>query len=150
MLSELHIRLFLRFSADYEHLVLTIISESIFLYDISQINNVCDNSLAKPDIFVVTHHFCLVGHYHGSTVALKLHSAAGIECICDKFRVAKKIRCVLAVQNYDLHEFHLIVEIMRLIEELCDVWLEFSVQLCELETHHQKGWSLTLVAVLAV
>ena len=40
----------------------------------------------------------------------------------------------MTAQEYYLPEVQLIVEILRLIEELCDVWLEFSVQLCELES----------------
>ena len=75
-----------------------------------------------------------MGHYHGFTVSLKLHTAAGIERLCDQFRVAKKIHRRLAVQEYDIPEVHIIVEILRLVEELCDVWLEFLVQLCELES----------------
>ena len=125
---ELHIRFFLRFSVDYEHLVLTIISDLILMYDISQSNNVGDGSLAKPNLFVVTLNFCLVGHSHGTTLALKSHTSARLERICDQCRVAKKIHRGLAVQEYDLPEVHLIVEILRLVEELCDVWLEFSVQ----------------------
>ena len=39
----------------------------------------------------------------------------------------KKIHSGLAVQEYDLPEVQLIVEILRLVEELCGVWLEFSV-----------------------
>ena len=30
--------------------------------------------------------------------------------------------------KYDIPEVQLIVEILRLIEELCDVWLKFLVQ----------------------
>ena len=37
-------------------------------------------------------------------------------------------------QEYDLPEFQLIVEILCLIEDLCNVWLELSVQVCELES----------------
>ena len=69
---------------DYKNLVFTIISDPILLYDISQINNVGDGSLAKPNVFVVTRHFCLVGHYHCSTVALKLHTVAGLVCLLDQ------------------------------------------------------------------
>ena len=103
------------------------------MYDIAQINNVGDGSLAKPNVFVEPRHFCLVVHYHGFTVALKSHTADGLERICDQFRVAKQIHSGMAVQEYDLPEVQLIVEILRLIEKLCNVWLEFSVQQCELE-----------------
>ena len=48
MHSELHIRFLLRLLVDYKHLVITIISEPILLYDISQRNNISDSSLAKP------------------------------------------------------------------------------------------------------
>ena len=82
--SELHIRFVLRFSVDYEHIVLTIIGDPIMLYDISQNNNVGDGFLAEPIFFVVTRHFCLVGHYHGSTIALEYHTAAGIERLWDQ------------------------------------------------------------------
>ena len=113
---------------DYEHLVLTIISEPILLYDTAQSNNVGDGSLAKPNVFVLARHFCLVGHYHGPIVALKSHTAAGLECLCDQCRIAEQIHRGLAVQKYDLPEVQPIVEILILVEEICDVWLEFSVQ----------------------
>ena len=132
--SELYIRFVLRFYVDYEHIVPTIISDLILMYDIAQSYNVGDGSLAKPNAFVVTHHFCLVGHYHGYTVALKLHTDSGLERLCDQCRVTKQIHRVLVVQEYDLPEVQLIVEILRLVEELCDVWLKFSVQLFELES----------------
>ena len=38
------------------------------------------------------------------------------------------------VQKYDLPEVQLVVEVWRLVEELGDAWLEFLVQLCELES----------------
>ena len=44
----------------------------------------------------------------------------------------KKIRCGLTAQKYDLPEVQIIFEILRLIEELYYVWLELSVQWCEL------------------
>ena len=69
-----------------------------------------------------------MGHYHGSTVAIESHTSAGLESLCDQCRVAKQIHCGLTVQKYDLTEFQLIVEILRLIEELYDVWLKLSVQ----------------------
>ena len=75
---ELRILFVLYLSVDCKYLVLTIISDLILLYDGDQRNNICDGSLARPNIFVVTHHFCLVGQYHFSTVALKLHNAAGL------------------------------------------------------------------------
>ena len=50
---------FLRFLVDYKHLVITIIIDSILLYDISQSNNIGDGSLAKINVFVVTRHFAL-------------------------------------------------------------------------------------------
>ena len=74
--SEFHIWFVLRFSVDYEHLVLTIIGNLILLYDISQCNNVGDGSLSEPNVFVVARHFCLVGHYHGTAVALEFHTDA--------------------------------------------------------------------------
>ena len=98
------------------------------LCDIDQSNNVGDGSLAEPNVFVTALHFCLVCHYHGTTVALESHTAAGLEHICDQCRVAEKILCGLAVQKYDLPEVQIIVEIWRLIEELGEVWLKLSVQ----------------------
>ena len=44
------------------------------------------------------------------------------------------MHCGLTVQKYDFPEVQLIVEIWRLIEELSDVWLKFSVQMYELES----------------
>ena len=131
---ELHIRFVLRFSVDYEHLFLTIISDPILLYDVSQIDDVGDGSLAEPNICVVTRHFCLVVHYHGTTIALESRYAAGLECLCDQFLAAEKTHCVLTVQTYDLPEVQLIVEIWRLVEDFGDVWLKCLVQLCELES----------------
>ena len=115
-----------RFLVDYEHLALTIIGDLILLYDISQSNNLGDGSLAEPICFVIARHFCLLGHYHDTTVAIESHNAAGLECICDQFRVTKEIHHVLTFQKYDLPDVQLIVEIWRLIEDLGDVWLEFS------------------------
>ena len=74
-----------------------------------------------------------MGDYHGTTVDLESHTADGLERLCDQCRVEKKIHLGLTVQNYDLPEVQLIVEILRLVKDLCDVWLGFSVQLCELE-----------------
>ena len=133
MHSELHIWFVLCFLVDYEHLVLTIISDPILLYDISQSYNIGYGSLAEPNVFVITRHLCLVGHYYGSTTALESHTATGFERLCDQCYIAEQINCGLTVQSYYLPEVKLIVEIWRLIEELCDVWLEFSVQLCKLE-----------------
>ena len=72
--SELHIFFALRFLVDYEHLVLAITGDPILLYDIAQINNVGDGSLAEPIFFVLAHHFFLVGHYHGTTVYIESHT----------------------------------------------------------------------------
>ena len=118
---ELHIWFVLRFLVEYEHLVFTIICDPIFLYDIAQRNNVGDGSLAEPNIFVVARHFCLVDHYHGTTVAIDSHSAAGLERLCDQCQVAKQIHLGLAVKEYDLPEVQLIVEILCLFEQLCNV-----------------------------
>ena len=62
-----------------------------------------------------------MGPYYGSTVALKLHTASELEHLCDQFRVAKQIHRGLAVQEYDFPEVQIIVELLRLIEELCYV-----------------------------
>ena len=78
--------------------------------------------------------FFPVGHYRGTTIALGSHAYAGLVRLCDQCLVVEQIHCGLTVQKYDLPEFQLVVEIWRLIEELGDVWLEFSVQLCELES----------------
>ena len=78
--------------------------------------------------------FCLVGHYHGTTVALESHAAAGLVSLCDQCLVAEQIHCRMTVQKYDLPEVQLAVEVWRLVEELGDVWIEFSVQLRELES----------------
>ena len=96
---EFHIWFSLRFSVDNEHLVLTIICDPILLYDIDQSNNVGDGSLAESNVFVIARHFCLVGHYHGITVDLESHTAAGLERLCDQFRVAKKIHFGQTVHN---------------------------------------------------
>ena len=58
----------------------------------------------------------------------------GLEHLCYQCLVSEKIHCGMTVQNYDIPEVQLIVEIWRLIEELGNVWLEFLVQLCELES----------------
>ena len=100
---------------DYELLILDIRGEPILLYGISQINNVSDGSLAELNVFVIARYSCLLVHYHGTTVALELHTAALLERLCDQFQVAKTIHCVLAFQKYDLHEVEFIFEIWRLI-----------------------------------
>ena len=84
MHSELHIWFVLYFLVDYEHLVLTIISDPILLYDVAQSNNVGDGSLTEPNVFVVTRNFCLVGPFHGSIIAIESHAAAGLEHLCDQ------------------------------------------------------------------
>ena len=63
-----------------------------------------------------------------------MHTAVVLERLYDQFRVEKQIHRGLAVQKYDILEVQLIFEIWRLIDELGDVWLEFSVQLFELES----------------
>ena len=113
---------------DYEHLVLAIIGDPILMYDVSKSNDVGDGSLAEPNVFVIAHHFCLVDRYHGTTIALESHAAAGLVSLCDQCLVAGKIHCGLTVQKYDLPDFQLAVEVWRLVEELGNVWLEFSVQ----------------------
>ena len=75
-----------------------------------------------------------MGPYHDSNVVLKLYTSDGIERLCYQCWVAKQTNCGLNVQKYDLPEVHLIIEILSLIEKLCDVWLEFSIQRCELES----------------
>ena len=75
-----------------------------------------------------------MSHYHGTTVALESHTSSGLELLCDKCRFAKQIDCGIAIQEYDLPEVQLIVEILLLVEELCNVSLELSVQCCELES----------------
>ena len=75
---------------DYEHLVFTIIGDPIFLYNVSQSNDVGDGSLAEPNVFVMARHLCLVGHYHGTTIAFESHAAAGLVSLCDQFMVAEK------------------------------------------------------------
>ena len=118
---------------DYEHLVFTIIGDLILLYEVAQTNDVGDGSLAEPNVFVIARHFCLVCHY-GTTIALESYVDAGLVGLCDQCLVAEQIHCGLTVQKYDLPEFQLVVEVWRLVEELGDVWLEFLVQLCELES----------------
>ena len=81
---------------------------------------------------MIARHFSLVGHYHGATIALESHTASGLVSLCDQCLVAEKIHCGLTVQKYDLPEVQLVVEVWRLVEELGNVWLKFSVQLCEL------------------
>ena len=132
--SELHIWFALRFSVDYEHLVFTIIGEPILLYDVAQSNNVGCGSLDEPNVFVIARHFFPVGHYQVTTIALESHAASGLVSLCDQCLIAEQIHCGLTVQKYDLLEVQLVIEVWRLVEELGDVWLEFSVQLCELES----------------
>ena len=81
--SEFHILFALRFLVDYEHLVFTIIGDPILLYDIAQSNDVGDVSLAEPNVFVIARHFCLVGHYYSTTIAIASHAAAGFVSLCD-------------------------------------------------------------------
>ena len=75
-----------------------------------------------------------MGPYHDSNVVLKLYTSDGIERLCYQCWVAKQTNCGLNVQKYDLPEVQIIVEIWRLIEDIGDVWLKFSVQFCELES----------------
>ena len=81
---------------------------------------------------MIARHFCLVVHYHGTTIAIESHAAAGLVRLCDQCLVAEQIHYGLTVQKYDLPEVQLVVEVWRLIEELGNVWLELLVQLCEL------------------
>ena len=125
--SEFHIWFFLRFLVEYEHLVFTIIGDPILLYDVAQSNDVGDGSLAEQNVFVVARHFCLVGHYHGTTIALESHAAAGLVSLCDQCLIAEQIHFGVTVQKYDLPEVQLVVEVWRLVEELGGVWLELLV-----------------------
>ena len=79
-------------------------------------------------IFVVARHFCIVGHYHSTTIALESHASDGLVSLCDQCLVVEQIHCGLTVQNYDLPEFQLAVEVWRLVEELGNMWLELSGQ----------------------
>ena len=134
MYSEFHIWFAFRFLVEYGHLVFTIIGDPIFLFDLAQSNDIGYGSLAELNVFVIARYFCLVGHYYGTTIALESHSAAGLLSLCDQFLVAEQIHYGLIVQKYYLPEVQLVVEFWRLVEELGDVWIEFSVQLCELES----------------
>ena len=81
--SEIHICFGLLFLVYYEHIVFTIIGEPIFLYGVAQSNDVGDGSLAEKHIFVIARHFCLVGHYHGTPIALESHAASGLVSFCN-------------------------------------------------------------------
>ena len=106
---ELHIWFVLRFLVEYEHLVFTIIGDPILLYDIAQRNNVGDGSLAEPNIFVVARHFCLVDHYHVTTISPESHAAAVLVRLCDKCQVAEQIHCGLTAQKNDIPEVQIII-----------------------------------------
>ena len=75
-----------------------------------------------------------MGHYHGTTIALESHAASGIVSLCDQCLVSVQIHCGMTVQKYDLPEVQLVVKVWSLVGELGDVWLEFLVQFCELES----------------
>ena len=89
---------------DYEHIVLTRIGDPIFLYDVAQSNDVGDGSLAESNVFVIARHFCLEGHYHGTTITLESHADSVLVRLCDKCLVAEQIHCGPTVQKYDLPE----------------------------------------------
>ena len=108
---ELYIWFYLRFLVDYEHIVLTIIGHPILLYEVSQSNDVGDGSLAEPIFFMISRHFFLVGHYHGTTIDIESHAAAELVSLCDQCLVAEQIHCGLTVQKYDLLEVQLVVEV---------------------------------------
>ena len=72
--SELHILFTICFSVDYEHIVLAIIGDPILLYEVAQRNDVVNGSLVEPNVFVTARHFCLVGHYHVTTISLESHT----------------------------------------------------------------------------
>ena len=82
--SEINIWFALRFSVDYEHLVLATIGDPILLYNVSQRKDVSDGFLAEPKQFVIARHICLVVHYNGTTVCLESHAAAVLELLCDQ------------------------------------------------------------------
>ena len=48
---------------------------------------------------MIARHFCLVGHYHGTTITLESHAASGLVSLCDQCLVAEQIHCGLTVQN---------------------------------------------------
>ena len=77
---------------------------------------------------MIARHFCLVGHYHGTTIALESRADSGLVSLCNQCLVAEQIHCVLTVKKYDLPEVHLVVEVWRLVDGLGDVWLKISVQ----------------------
>ena len=108
---EFHIWFSLRFLVEYEYLVFTIIGDPIFLYDVAQSNDVGDVSIAEPNVFVIARHFCLVGHYHGTTIALESHAASGPVSLCDQCLVAEQIHCGHTVQKYDLPEVQICFEV---------------------------------------
>ena len=85
---EFHIWFALRFSVYYEHLVFTIIGDPILMYDVAQINYFGDGYLAEPNVFVIDRHFCLVGHCHGTTIALESHPDAGLVSLYNQCLVA--------------------------------------------------------------
>ena len=78
----------------------------------------------------IARHFCLVGHYHGTTIALESHAVAGLLSLCNQCLVAEQIYFRLTVQKY---EVHIVIKVRRLIKDLGDLWIKLSVQLCELK-----------------
>ena len=69
-----------------------------------------------------------------ATIDINYHAAAEFVSLYNQCLVAEQIHCGLTVKKYDLLEVQIFVEVWRLVEELSNVWLKFSVLLCELES----------------
>jgi hypothetical protein len=56
-----------------KHKIITIICDTILIYQIAKYNDVCDGSGAEPYSFVVSLNRCLSSNYHGAAIALESH-----------------------------------------------------------------------------
>jgi hypothetical protein len=72
--SEFHIWFGLRLPVNHKHKIITIICDTVLIYQIAQSNNISNSSCDEPHSLVVARHSCFSRYYHGSSVALQSHT----------------------------------------------------------------------------
>jgi hypothetical protein len=133
MHSEFHIRLGFRLSVSNKHQIITIICDTVLIYQIVQCDDIGNGSSVEPYSLVVTLHRCFSSYYHGATVALESHTLFRLDNLVYQGCIAEKIHIGLTAKEDNL----LKIEFDQgacLVEKLSDYWLEFIVELRKLES----------------
>jgi hypothetical protein len=76
--SEFHVWHATCLAVNDEHLVIAVVSYAILSDHVAQSENVGNRSATIPHMLVLSFHFCLLAHAHGTTVAFQSHAPASL------------------------------------------------------------------------